>query len=93
MEDLTLTILLSDSPQVSHKLCNHTAEKTSGVKIVRYLGFALALAGLDWGISNVALQYLMSLPNSRRLEVEADDLGLKLMSRACFDPEEAPKLW
>ncbi|PWN23024.1 hypothetical protein BCV69DRAFT_105917 [Microstroma glucosiphilum] len=89
-EDGLATVL---GHEVSHKLCNHTAEKTSGVKIVRYLGFALALAGLDWGISNVALQYLMSLPNSRRLEVEADDLGLKLMSRACFDPEEAPKLW
>ena len=36
---------------------------------------------------------LQELPNSRRVECEADDLGLKLMSRACYDPEKAPGLW
>lgn len=33
------------------------------------------------------------LPNSRRSESEADYIGVRLMSRACYDPRESTRMW
>lgn len=41
----------------------------------------------------VGSQYLVLLPYSRKQESEADHIGLMLMSRAGYDPAEAPKFW
>ena len=35
----------------------------------------------------------MELPFSRRMETEADEVGLQLASKACFDVREAPIFW
>lgn len=36
---------------------------------------------------------LLDLPFSRKCESEADYIGLLLMSKSCYDPDEAIKLW
>jgi len=36
---------------------------------------------------------LLQLPFNRKLESEADHIGLLLMARSCYDYHEAPKLW
>lgn len=41
----------------------------------------------------VATNYGVILPYSRKHEMEADHIGLKLMSEAGYDPTEAPKFW
>jgi predicted Zn-dependent protease len=41
----------------------------------------------------VGSEYLVLLPYSRKQESEADHIGLMLMSRAGYDPAEAPKFW
>ena len=38
-------------------------------------------------------QYGLVLPYSRSHESEADELGLRYLVRAGYDPEEAPRLW
>ena len=34
----------------------------------------------------------MTLPYSRAMEREADDIGMRIMSRACFDPGAGPRV-
>jgi len=58
-----------------------------------FAGVFLQMMGLDFGLSSLALNLLLSLPNSRKVEMEADKIGLQLMSMACFDPTKAPLLW
>ena len=36
---------------------------------------------------------LIALPFNRLMETEADEVGLQLASKACFDIREAPVLW
>ena len=39
------------------------------------------------------LRLVMELPYSRKMEMEADYIGLVLMSRACFNPSYAPQFF
>ncbi|ETS63029.1 hypothetical protein PaG_02803 [Moesziomyces aphidis] len=79
--------------EVAHQVARHSAEKMSGYKVLGAASLLLDALGLDIGLSRTALTLLMELPNSRTAESEADYLGLRIMSRACFDPREASKLW
>jgi predicted Zn-dependent protease len=56
---------------------------TSGKKSSPYI-----MAGLGLGT-----QYGVLMPFGRRQETEADEVGLKLMARAGFDPRAAVQLW
>ncbi len=80
-------------PEIAHQLARHSAEKVSGFKVLMFGSFLLEMLGLDIGLSRTAVTLLLSLPNSRKTETEADYIGLQLMARACFDPSEAPHLW
>jgi predicted Zn-dependent protease len=79
--------------EIAHQLARHSAEKASGFKVLMFGGILLDMLGLDIGLSRAALTLLLSLPNSRKVEMEADKIGLQLMSMACFDPTKAPSLW
>lgn len=90
-EDGLATVL---GHEVAHQLVRHGAEKMSSSYLYIILGFAVeTLLGINFGISSSALQILIGLPNSRACETEADHIGLRLMSSACFDPTKAPSLW
>ena len=80
--------------EVSHVLAGHSAERVSS-NAVGSLGTAVASAytGIDAKSLSAVTQTLFLLPYSRTHETEADLLGLDLMSRAGFDPNQAVTLW
>lgn len=61
--------------EIAHQTARHSAEKASGYKVLMALSFMLEAAGVDAGISRLGLTFLLNLPNSRKLETEADYLG------------------
>lgn len=89
-EDGLATVL---GHEVAHQVARHMAEKVSGIKVIWFAGMLLEALGLDFGMSRIALTLLLSLPNSRKTELEADYIGQRIMAMACFDPREASKLW
>lgn len=50
---------------------------------------ALVLQGFGVSLANI----IITLPYSRTLEKEADDVGLRLASKACVDVREAVTFW
>lgn len=80
--------------ELAHCFLRHSAEKISISKIAT---FAKVLASFVFdaplGISDAATNILMSLPFSRKMEMEADFVGLLFAAKACYNPEVAVSLW
>lgn len=81
------------SHEIAHQLARHSAEKVAGSKVLFAAAFVLEMMGLDIGLSRILLNLVMNLPNSRKIESEADELGLRIMSQACYNPHEAVYFW
>ena len=88
--------------EVAHALAHHGAERMAQQNMQRIVGAGVSMGagGMDFGAQRAVMgvfggisQYGFALPFSRKHESEADYIGLILMSRACYDPREAPKLW
>ncbi|KAF8954244.1 peptidase family M48-domain-containing protein [Flammula alnicola] len=72
---------------LSH-VARHTAERMSSQTISWALLILLSsLLGANMGLTNFFQTLLLDLLNSRTQEREADLIGLRLMSRACYDPQ------
>ncbi|KAF9444437.1 hypothetical protein P691DRAFT_677598 [Macrolepiota fuliginosa MF-IS2] len=82
------------SHEIGHVVARHMTERISSQFL--YLAFYAAIQlvlGIDWNISRLFKTYLLELPNTRTQEYEADLIGLRLMSRACYDPVAAPQMF
>ncbi|HFB54675.1 MAG TPA: M48 family peptidase, partial [Hellea balneolensis] len=88
--------------EIGHALAHHGAERMAQQNMQRIVGAGVAMGagGMDMGAQRAVMgvfggvsKYGFALPFSRSHESEADYIGLVLMSRACYDPREAPKLW
>jgi predicted Zn-dependent protease len=79
------------SHEVAHVVARHSAENISTSALVLVGGSLI----LNTDISNLraAYQLLLGLPFSRKMESEADHIGLLLMSRACYEPRAALTIW
>ncbi|SCV06195.1 LANO_0H24190g1_1 [Lachancea nothofagi CBS 11611] len=81
------------SHEFAHQLARHTAENLSKAPIYSILGAILyTVTGADI-FNRLILDGFLKMPASRQMETEADHIGLMIMSRACFHPQEAVKLW
>ncbi|MCV6639063.1 M48 family metallopeptidase [Candidatus Albibeggiatoa sp. nov. NOAA] len=88
--------------EVGHVIARHGAERLAYEKLknLGMLAMTVSVSDMDFqtqavvmGALGLGSHYGMMLPFSRLHESEADYIGLLLMSRACFDPKEAPKFW
>ena len=82
------------SHEISHTLARHTAERVSRQVILLPLVLGTAYVfDISGQLSNTMVSLLLSLPNGRVQESEADHIGLLMMGEACYDPGEAVKFW
>ncbi|CAI2170065.1 7808_t:CDS:2 [Funneliformis geosporum] len=79
--------------EIGHQIARHSAEKLSFVKIIFLAQLFLSIF-MDPGVlARLFMEFGLMLPFSRKCEIEADYIGLLLMSQACYDPREASKIW
>ncbi|MGK9065541.1 M48 family metallopeptidase [Stutzerimonas chloritidismutans] len=82
--------------EIAHALREHGREamsKAYGVQMATQIGSAMGVGDGSLQLANVGVQYLMTLPNSRSNENEADLIGLELAARAGYNPNAAVSLW
>lgn len=79
--------------ETAHQVCRHTAESLSKAPI--FTAISVLFYGLTGSssIDSLVLSLLLKLPASRQMEKEADYVGVMMMAKACFDPEQAIGLW
>jgi predicted Zn-dependent protease len=82
--------------EVGHVLARHSNERASQ-SALRSIGLAVveAVGASDGDLEaiDLATQYGLFLPFNRTQESEADQIGISLMARAGFDPQESINLW
>jgi len=87
--------------EIAHVLARHSNERIStqyatstGLELASVLaGQATPVKQTLFGLLGVGAQVGVLLPFGRKQETEADLLGLELMARAGFDPEQSVPLW
>ena len=81
--------------EIAHNIAHHTAETTSK-QFFFLLPFGALLTfffDLPQQWVQFALDLAFELPGSRKMESEADYIGLLMMAQACYDPNATVKLW
>ncbi len=83
--------------EMAHALREHGRERMSEA-ILQQTGLQILVATgtVDpkyAGALGLLTNIVITLPHSRGQEAEADDIGIELMARAGFNPEEAVSLW
>lgn len=88
--------------EMAHAVARHGAERMTQSKLIQWGSLAASVSvrelepqhqRLILAAIGAGTHFGMTLPFSRDHETEADYMGLIYMARACFNPEEAPKLW
>ncbi|EGO22941.1 hypothetical protein SERLADRAFT_471477 [Serpula lacrymans var. lacrymans S7.9] len=77
------------SHEIGHVVARHISERYSSTKVLLFIALLLQASGLDFGVGKLATHLLLELPNSRTQETEADTIGMRLASKACYDPKAA----
>lgn len=80
--------------EIAHNVAHHAGEQLSRNA---YLVPLTLLVTYNFDISGQLAQFLLNLafelPGSRKMELEADYIGLLMMAQACYNPNAAVELW
>ena len=88
--------------EIAHVVARHGSERITQQQLAEMgqMAVGVALGDMDpatraavLGALGVGAQFGVLMPFSRVHEAEADQIGLVLMARACYDPRAAPRLW
>ncbi|KFM82732.1 Metalloendopeptidase OMA1, mitochondrial, partial [Stegodyphus mimosarum] len=92
------------SHEIAHCIQNHGAENVSFAHLLDL--FSIVIIAAIWAVvpSDVisllthwlyekSLEIFLQLPYNRKIEREADNVGLQLAARACFDVRESSAFW
>lgn len=80
--------------EIAHNVAHHTAERISRSFFIFIIALAAtALFDVSGTTSRYITDLVLSLPNGRTQEAEADHIGLLLMAQSCFDPNAAIGFW
>ena len=75
--------------EIGHVVGRHFAEKSTFSAVIHSIA---AYANTNEDLSH-AVSVLLDLKYSRTMEYEADEIGLHLMTTACYDPIGAVQVW
>ncbi|KAI8815969.1 peptidase family M48-domain-containing protein [Fimicolochytrium jonesii] len=80
--------------EIAHQVARHSAEKLSYMTITTILQLLLAaLFDPNMVLTRIFVEFGINMPFSRKMESEADYIGLRLMAQACYDPNAAVRMW
>ncbi|KAF7081506.1 hypothetical protein CFC21_085443 [Triticum aestivum] len=79
--------------EVAHAIARHAAEKLTKHMWIFMLTVFLLIFIDSPDLIDKLTEYLLSLPFSRKMEIEADHIGIMLLASAGFDPRIAPKVY
>lgn len=89
-EDGLATVL---SHELGHLLADHLGEKLTLSPFLLTLNMAMYSIFGSSRPGDILVNALLDTSFSREMETEADYIGLMVMSRACYNPQKAPRLW
>ena len=88
--------------EIAHVTMRHSGQRFSAQFpiMLGYAGLGLAMQHEDWKTQQLAMtafgvgsQVFGVLPFSRQHEYQADEIGLKYMAKAGYDPQQAIQFW
>src|SRR5271155_4555389 len=80
--------------EIAHNVAHHVAERLSRSVFVLPLVIATSLLfDVSGSFASSVVNLILSLPNSRAQEAEADYLGVLMMAESCYDPNAAVEFW
>jgi metalloendopeptidase OMA1, mitochondrial len=80
--------------EIAHNVAHHVSERVSRSAFITGAAILTSLVfDVSGGFASQISELLLSLPNSRTQEAEADHIGLLMMAEACYDPRAALHLW
>ncbi|KAJ9652489.1 metalloendopeptidase [Neophaeococcomyces mojaviensis] len=80
--------------EIGHNVAHHVGERLSRQFFTIAAAFLVStLFDVSGQFGSSVTDLILTLPNGRTQETEADHIGLLMMAESCYDPRRAPELW
>ncbi|KAH8835835.1 peptidase family M48-domain-containing protein [Flagelloscypha sp. PMI_526] len=91
-DDQGLAAVLSH--EIGHVVARHTAERLSSAILFYPIALVTSVlfSNTTW-LGDLVFTYVLQNPNGRTQEREADVIGMRMMAKACFDPQASPEMF